>query len=51
MKIFLHYGSLFITNCLKMITLYALRKQNTKLLKQADNDMLYVYKNFFTQHK
>ena len=28
-----------------------LREQNTKVLKQAVNDMLSVYKNFFTQHK
>lgn len=28
-----------------------LREQNTKVLKQAVNDMLSAYKNFFTQHK
>ena len=28
-----------------------LREQNTKVLKQAINDMLSAYKNFFTQHK
>ena len=28
-----------------------LREQNTKVLKQAVNDMLFAYKNFFTQHK
>ena len=28
-----------------------LREQNTKVLKQAVNDMLSAYKNFFTQHR
>ena len=28
-----------------------LREQNTKVLKQAVNDMISAYKNFFTQHK
>ena len=28
-----------------------LREQNTKVLKQAVNDMLSAYKNFFAQHK
>ena len=36
---------------LKDDNLVWLREQNTKVLKQAVNDMLSAYKNFFTQHK
>ena len=36
---------------LKDDNLIWLREQNTKVLKQAVNDMLSAYKNFFNQHK
>lgn len=44
-------GQFFHHELLKDDNFIWLREQNTKVLKQAVNDMLSAYKNFFTQHK